>query len=127
MNRFLILTVLLILSSEIGFSQHDPQRNAAQGIASSDFKKVEKELKKANQDDPETMFVRMMLALKKGDTELAVKHAQNALDARLPFARLVAGPRLRECFSFLPIATAQICEPPTVKRVTRFMSLKAHV
>ena len=93
MFRFLISFALLTLSVSFVSAQHDPQRNATQAIASGDFKRAEKELKKANGADPETMYVMMLLALKQGDTETAIKHAQAALDSRLPFARLAVGPR----------------------------------
>lgn len=67
MHRFLIPSLLLLLlSASIALAQHDPQRNATQAIAVGDFKKAEKELKKVNEADPETMYVRMMLALKQG-------------------------------------------------------------
>ncbi|NOY00867.1 MAG: hypothetical protein GXP30_14220 [Verrucomicrobia bacterium] len=94
MHRLPIPSLLLLLmSASIALAQHDPQRNATQAIAVGDIKKAEKELKKANEADPETMFVRMMLSLKQGDIDAAVKHAQAALDSRMPFARLVVGPR----------------------------------
>ena len=75
------------------FGQHDPQRNATQAIATGDFKKAEKELGKADAADPETLFVRTMLALKRDDVASAIKTAEAALDAGLPLARFVAGPR----------------------------------
>lgn len=91
-THILVLAVC-ICTVDFAVAQHDHQRNATQGIAAADFKKVEKSLAKADNDDPETHFVRMMLALKQGDTPSAVKWAGEALGAGLPFARLVAGPR----------------------------------
>ena len=88
-----LILAVCICSVDFAVAQHDPQRNATQGIAAGDFKKVEKELAKADEDDPETHFVRMMLALKQDDTASAVKWARAAFDAGLPLARLVAGPR----------------------------------
>lgn len=94
MHRFLsLLFPLFFVATHFASAQHDPQRNATQGIAAGDFKKAEKELAKADDSEPETHFVRMMLSLKKDELEAAVTHAQAALDAGLPFARLVAGPR----------------------------------
>ncbi len=61
MFRFLISFALLTLSVSFVSAQHDPQRNATQAIASGDFKRAEKELKKANGADPETMYVMMLL------------------------------------------------------------------
>jgi alkaline phosphatase D len=87
-SMFLVFLAPLVLRA-----QHDPQRNATQGIAVGDFKKVKKELAKADEGDPETQFVRMMAALKQGDVAAAEQAAQAALDAGLPFARLMAGPR----------------------------------
>ena len=92
-SECVLILAVCICSVDFAVAQHDRQRNATQGIAAGDFKKVEKELTKADDDDPETHFVRMMLALKQGDTASAVKWAGAALDAGLPFARLVAGPR----------------------------------
>ncbi len=88
-----LILAVCICAVDFAVAQHDPQRNATQGIAVANFKKVEKELAKADSDDPETHFVRMMLALKQGDTPSAVKWADAALDAGLPFARLAVGPR----------------------------------
>jgi hypothetical protein len=91
--RCLLALIISIALADFAAAQHDPQRNATQGIAVADFAKVAKELAKADSDDPETHFVRMMLALKQDDTRSAVKWARAALGAGLPFARLVAGPR----------------------------------
>jgi alkaline phosphatase D len=90
---FLATLLLALIAPLVLRAQHDPQRNATQGIAVGDFKKVDRELAKADSDDPETQFVRMMAALKQGDVPAAEQAAQAALDAGLPFARLMAGPR----------------------------------
>ena len=92
-SQCLVILALCIFAVKFAAAQHDPQRNATQGIAVANFEKAEKELAKADEDDPETHFVRMMLALKQGDNPSAVEWARAALDADLPFARLVAGPR----------------------------------
>ena len=91
MIRPIFLLALAFTSSAL--AQHDPQRNATQAIAEGRFAEAEKILSKADAKDPETMFVRMMLALKQGTVEAAVQHAKSALDAGLPFSRLVSGPR----------------------------------
>jgi alkaline phosphatase D len=89
----LLILIICVSAANFAVAQHDPQRNATQSIAVANFEKAENELAKADEDDPETLFVRMMLALKQGDTPAAVGWARAALDADLPFARLVAGPR----------------------------------
>jgi len=95
MRLAIILTVIgvLLFTQPFAHAQHDPQRNATQGIAVGNFQKVQKELADADPNDPETRFVRMMAALKQGNVTEAEKAAQSALDAGLPLARLVAGPR----------------------------------
>jgi alkaline phosphatase D len=84
---------LILFTAFEADAQHDPQRNATQAIAVENFTKAEKELAKADEGDPETLFVRMMLALKKGETDAAVGLAEKSLGAGLSFYRLVAGPR----------------------------------
>ncbi len=86
-----VFLVLAILRS--GFAQHDPQRNAVRHIAAGAFGKATAELKKADDADSETQFVRMLGSLRQGNVETAVRHADAALKAGLPFGRLVAGPR----------------------------------
>ena len=88
----LIVAVWLCLASA-AFAQHDAHRNATQAIADGDLKKAEKQLSQADEGDPETQFVQMMLALKRGDTAAAVERAEKAMGAGLPFSRLAAGPR----------------------------------
>jgi alkaline phosphatase D len=88
-----VIPAIGLCSGRFVAAQHDPHRNATQGIAIANFQRVEKELAKVDEDDPETHFVRMMLALKQGDAPSAIDSARAALDAGLPFARLVAGPR----------------------------------
>ncbi|MGI9242799.1 MAG: alkaline phosphatase D family protein [Verrucomicrobiales bacterium] len=86
-------TICLLVACSTVFAQHDPQRNATQSIAAGDLAEAEKILAKADTTDPETLFVRMMLELKRGQTEAALETAQAALDAGLPLPRLAAGPR----------------------------------
>ncbi|MBG90027.1 MAG: alkaline phosphatase [Verrucomicrobiales bacterium] len=88
-----LLPILLLSGAMVVRGQHDPQRNASRLIATEDFAKANKELAKANPKERETHFVNMMLALKKDDLKSAVEHAQQALDTRLSFSRLMAGPR----------------------------------
>ena len=57
------------------------------------IKQAEAALAKAEADDPETLFVRTMAALKQGDVERGLQLSAQALDAGLPWQRLVAGPR----------------------------------
>ena len=82
-----------LLFAGVAAAQHDAQRNATQAIAVGNFAKAEAALAKADKNDPETRFVRMMLALKQDNTLAAVDEARAALDAGLPLSRLVAGPR----------------------------------
>lgn len=74
-------------------AQHDPQRDATRFIAAGKFSNVEKELRDADADEPETHFVRMLSSLRQGKTDQAVQQARVALDRGLPFERLIAGPR----------------------------------
>lgn len=92
MNRW-IVPCLLLVSGASSIAQHDPQRNATQAIAAGEFAKAEQILVKAEAGDPETLFVRMMLELKRGDIGAAQVAARTALDAGLPMPRLAAGPR----------------------------------
>lgn len=91
------LTAFVVLSACLGGgisrAQHDPQRNATQQIAAKNFERFEKEIAKGKPEDPETLFVRMMAALQQGELDEAENLAQAALDARLPFERLMGGPR----------------------------------
>ena len=83
----------MCVGADAAVAQHDPQRNATQGIAAGDWDKAQRELARAEPGEPETHFVRMMLALKQGDLDGAVQSAGAALEAGLPFTRLAAGPR----------------------------------
>jgi len=87
------LALIVLLTALPAHAQHDPHRNATQQIARGDFAKAEKLLAKAEKDDPETHFVRMMIALAQDDLKAASTHAESALAAGLPFSRLQAGPR----------------------------------
>ena len=93
MKRMLLAGVILLAFTAIADAQHDPHRNATRFVAAGQFDKAEKELKKADVDDPETQFVLMLNALGQDDVDAAGVHAKQALDAGLPFGRLVAGPR----------------------------------
>ena len=91
LNSSLIVVFLFSISS--AYAQHDPQRNATRFVAAGQFDKADAELKKADDKEPETHFVKMLNSLGRKDVETAVGHAQAALDRGLPFARLAAGPR----------------------------------
>ncbi len=92
-SRLFSLGFLLCASASALQAQHDAHRNATQHIAAEKFDKAAAALQKAADSDPETHFVRMMLALKQENPEEAVQHAQTALETGLPFDRLVSGPR----------------------------------
>jgi alkaline phosphatase D len=92
MNRWKVVCLLLVCATSAP-AQHDPQRNATQAIAAGDLAKAEKILAKAEAGDPETLFVRTMLELKRGQLRAAQAAARAALDAGLPMPRLAAGPR----------------------------------
>ncbi|MBM82803.1 MAG: alkaline phosphatase [Planctomycetaceae bacterium] len=85
----LFATILLV---NVTWAQHDPQRNAVRLIAAGNYDKATKEIGKG-EEHYETSFVKMLLALKQGQIETAVAHADEALKAGMPFGRLVAGPR----------------------------------
>jgi alkaline phosphatase D len=91
-RRMLTLTVSLAMTA-VAHAQHDMHRNATQAIATGNVQKAEQQLTKADPADPETDFVRMMIALEQDDVASALKNATSAVHGGLPFARLVAGPR----------------------------------
>ena len=61
MPRFLshiaLLCLLAIFENQCA-AQHDPQRNATRLVAAGQFDKVGKELAKADEDEPETHFLK---------------------------------------------------------------------
>lgn len=81
------------LSAGMATGQHDPQRNATRHIMKREFSKAERELAKADADAAETRFVKLMLSLEQDDFAGAETEMQAALDAGLPFERLVVGPK----------------------------------
>ena len=81
------------LTAAVVSAQHDPQRNATRHIMQGDFAKATQELAKADDAAAETKFVKLMLALAQDDLEQAELEMTAALDAGLPFERLVAGPK----------------------------------
>jgi len=89
----LLLILFAWLAQGVVFAQHDPHRNTVRHIAADAFEKVEKELAKADANDPETHFVKMLQSIRQGNLESATDYAQAARKAGLPFDRLVAGPR----------------------------------
>lgn len=91
MNQW--IPTCLLITTALASAQHDPQRNATQAIAAGDFAKAERILSAAEAADPETLFVRMMLELARGQVGEAQATAREALDTGLPLPRLAAGPR----------------------------------
>ena len=89
--RLATMLVLLITCSVA--AQHDPERNAVRHVAAGQFAKAVKELGKGDSQASENQYVLMLNALAERRVTDAVRHAQKALDAGLPFGRLVAGPR----------------------------------
>ncbi|MEO1994710.1 MAG: hypothetical protein ABGZ17_05485, partial [Planctomycetaceae bacterium] len=89
--RIASLLVLLITCSVT--AQHDPERNAVRHVAAGKFAKAVKELGKGDSRASENQYVLMLNALAESRVTAAVRHAQAALEAGLPFGRLVAGPR----------------------------------
>lgn len=85
--------VLLVVLASPARAQHDPHRNSVRHIAANKWQALEKELGKADQDDPETRFVRALAAAHRGNLEEAEQQAAAALQAGLPIERLLAGPR----------------------------------
>ena len=94
MTRFLIL--LLALGTPV-FAQHDIQRNAVQMIAEGKYEAAAKLLKKTDAKKPdsgdaETLFVEMLSLLHQDNPKAALKRAKAAVEAGLPFERMLAGP-----------------------------------
>lgn len=95
LKKLVILSAMAVLlwGVRAAHAQHDVHRNATHGIARNDLKWAEHQLKKAESDDPETHFVRLMMALKQDELDAAKESARAALEHGLPFTRLLAGPR----------------------------------
>lgn len=91
--RSLLALMLALIFSSLLAAQHDRERNAVRHIAGGAFAKALAELEKGDPPTSETHYVRMLVALGQDKTDQAVLHAGAALDAGLPFGRLVAGPR----------------------------------
>ena len=93
--RVLIPSLLAVslAAGSTALAQHDPQRNATRFVAAGQFDKADDELKKADDKEPETHFVKMLNSLGRKDVDAALAHATAAMDRGLPFARLAAGPR----------------------------------
>jgi len=95
MPRFFIFSLILLFCCSAAFGQHDIQRNAVQKIAKGKYKEAAKTLtgtKKPDAGEAETRFVEMLSLLHQGKAELALVKAREAVDAGLPFERLLAGP-----------------------------------
>ncbi|MGM0485704.1 MAG: alkaline phosphatase D family protein [Planctomycetota bacterium] len=95
LKKLIILSAVAVLLWGVrpAHAQHDVHRNATHGIARNDLEWAEHQLKKAKSDDPETHFVRLMMAVKQDELATAKESARAALEHGLPFTRLVAGPR----------------------------------
>lgn len=87
------LFAVSLLAASTARAQHDPQRNATRFFAAGQFDKAEAELKKADDKEPETAFVRMLISLGRKDVARAEVYARAAMSRGLPFSRLAAGPR----------------------------------
>ncbi|PHR98103.1 MAG: alkaline phosphatase [Blastopirellula sp.] len=88
-----IASVTVLIISTTAQAQHDPQRNATWDVAAGKYEAALKTLDKAEADEAETHFLQLLIALQQGKLEAGVSHAKAALDAGMPFERLVAGPR----------------------------------
>ncbi|MDP7204191.1 MAG: hypothetical protein QGH11_01375 [Pirellulaceae bacterium] len=93
LQRSLLALMLALAFSSLLAAQHDRERNAVRHIAGGALGKALAELEKGDPPTSETHYVRMLVALGQKKTDQAVLHAGAALDAGLPFSRLVAGPR----------------------------------
>jgi len=84
--------VLYLFSLQLGFSQHDGTRDSVRLIARGDFEKVPKTLlKKPYGGDAEILFVEMLALLGQDQAQAALAKAREAVDAGLPFERLLLG------------------------------------
>ena len=89
------LLVLALLSTPL-CAQHDGARNAVQQIANGNFDQVEKTLAKTKKPfagQAENHFVRMLKLLAQDEIEQAYSEAKKSVAARLPFERLLLGPK----------------------------------
>ncbi len=95
MPRFFIFSLILFIGNSVVFAQHDIQRNAVQKIAKGKYTEAAKILtgtKKPDAGNSETLFVEMLSLLHQDKTEAALNRAREAVEAGLPFERLLAGP-----------------------------------
>lgn len=93
-RRFSLIVAAVVFTSSTGRAQHDGQRNAVQQIARSQPAAAAKELEnKQLADAGETRFIEMLSLLDQGRAEEALQKARAAVEAGLPFERLVVGPR----------------------------------
>lgn len=118
-----VLIGLLLVSGTAVHAQHDRHRNTVREIARGQYGRAEKNLNRVVEDPallwsslrgayaragetvqrkgdrygelvlPENFFVQAMLAGSQGDAATALRHARSAVEAGLPFERLLAGPR----------------------------------
>ncbi|RMG42002.1 MAG: alkaline phosphatase [Planctomycetota bacterium] len=87
-----VIGTVVLARTPAARAQHDPQRNAMRLVSAERLDAAEKELRKANAEDPESLFVRCVIALRRGDRDAALRMAQQAVQRGLPFDRLLAGP-----------------------------------
>ncbi len=95
MRTVIFLITISILSSP-AFAQHDEARNAVRLIAAGKYQQVEKTLSKPKNPlagNAELHFVKMLNGLAQSKTQEAFVEAKKAVEAGLPFERLLIGPK----------------------------------
>jgi alkaline phosphatase D len=137
----LLIGLSLVMGTTVR-AQHDAHRNTVRYIARGQYDRAEKTLNGVAENPaslwsslrgayaragetveqkgdryarlvlPENFFVQAMLAGSQGDAEAALRHARSAVEAGLPFERLLAGPRcalapLHQSAAFQQWATQQ--------------------
>ena len=92
MRILLISLVAVLLALPGAWAQHDLHRNTIRKIAQGKFEKALEALS-AKQDDPESLYLMMLVHSLQGDAGRALDSAGRAIEAGLPFERIQAGPR----------------------------------
>ena len=88
--RLFVIFLLSVFCVSLAQAQHDEQRDMVRHIAAGKFDKT---VKSFDVGPAEQLFVKMLADLAQDKTDSALEKARAAVDAGLPFERLLAGPR----------------------------------